>query len=97
MSKNIVRQYRPAYVSGFKDGVYDGVAKDDILKLPFCKNFEYDGFVRFETKLYRDDESIIVAYYADGKYWVVGFFIPETSPLRNEWRYAGATSPLAKA
>ncbi len=53
-----VRQYRPAYFSGFENEVVRGIAKDDILAAPWFRNFEHEGFVRFTVEPYGNGELI---------------------------------------
>jgi hypothetical protein len=91
----IVRQYRPAYFSGFEDVVCSGVSRDQITTAPWCEGFKRDGFTHFTVEPYEADELIISAHYSDGQHWVVGFALPDNSIavahdgglLRDNWRY----------
>jgi hypothetical protein len=95
MQKYLVRQYRPAYFSGFLNEVCRSIPYDEITKVPWCENFKHDGFKEFKIKPYGGGELIISAHYDDGKHWVVGFALPEDSNmmapdgglLRDNWRY----------
>lgn len=91
----LVRQHRPAYVSGFENKVYRNIQRDEIANVPFCENFKGEGFTHFTVKPY-GSELIISAHYANGEHWVVGFALPEDSDapapdggglLRDNWRY----------
>lgn len=81
-----VRQYRPAYFSGFESDVSRDISREQILKAPWLKNFEHDNFSHFTIKHYWKDEEIIEAHYKDGKSWVAGFVIPADSG-NDGWRY----------
>jgi hypothetical protein len=92
--KYLVRQYRPAYFSGFVNKVYRDVDYDDITKVEFMANFRHEGFKEFKLEPY-GGEVIISAHYDDGKHWVVGFALamdsnvraPDGGLLRDNWRY----------
>lgn len=77
--KYLVRQYRPAYFSGFETEVAKGVEYDKITAQPWFANFKHDGFTEFTIELYNGDELIISAHYANGEHWVAGFALPEDS------------------
>lgn len=94
MSNYLVRQYRPAYFSGFEDAVYSGVPEGRWATVPFFKNFMREGFSHFEVTPYGSycdpPELIIDAHYTNGEHWVVAFAILETAPFASDWRYKGA-------
>lgn len=81
-----VRQYRPAYFTGFDNDVISDVEYDKITEVPFMSNFKHEGFKEFKLSEY-GDELIIVAYYGDGKHWVAGFATKEDSMMASDWRY----------
>lgn len=91
----LVRQYRPAYVSGYENAVFKDVPYDKITSMPFCENFKHSGFKEFVIETYSDDELIVSAHYDNGEHWVVAFALPENSNdmspngdlLRDNWRY----------
>lgn len=85
-----VRQYRPAYFSGFENSVCRDVEEDKILDCPWFDNFRHDGFERFTIEPYYGGELIISAHYSDGKHWVAGFAIPVDKPFAKDWRYQKA-------
>lgn len=93
--KYLVRQYRPNYFSGFENAVYAGIDYDKIILLPFFDNFRHAGFQEFRIEPYSSGEHIITAYYENGKHFVAGFALAETSTaeasdgglLRDNWRY----------
>lgn len=78
-ARYLVRQYRPAYFSGFDTEVYKGVSFDEITKVPFCANFKQHNFDHFTVEPYAGGEYIISAKYKNGESWVVGFAIDENS------------------
>ncbi len=90
-----VRQYRPAYFSGFTNSVLRDVTWGQILTAPWLRNFKRDGFLHFSVNDYSGDEKIISAHYKNGEHWVAGFVLPtssrEVAPdgglLRDNWRY----------
>lgn len=99
--KYLVRQYRPAYFSGFETEVAKGVEYDQITEQPWFANFKGHGFTKFTIEATSgDDELTIMAHYDDGKWWVAGFALPENSEqmsnngdlLRDNWRYKPHTS-----
>src|SRR5262249_32897584 len=94
----LVRQYRPAYFTGFENGVVRDVAYDDITKVPWAENFKHPDFSHFTVEKYGtepDGELIIEAHYKTGDHWVVGFALPMDSNMmsnngdlmRDNWRY----------
>lgn len=93
--KYLVRQYRPAYFSGFDTEVASGIEYDKILDQPWFANFRSDGFTKFTIDPYYGDELIISAHYKNGEQWVAGFALAENSEqmsnngdlMRNNWRY----------
>ena len=98
MTKYLVRQYRPAYFTGFHTSTAKDVEYGKILDCPWFRNFEHEhdgGFDKFVIEPYGGDELIISAYYKNGKHWVAGFALPDDSDqkapdgglLRDNWRY----------
>jgi hypothetical protein len=95
MKTYLVRQYRPAYFSGFTDLVCRDVEYDDITKVSWCDNFKHGDFSHFTVEPYHGDELIVEAHYASGKHHVVGFALPSDSQemapdggrLCDNWRY----------
>lgn len=93
--KYLVRQYAPAYFTGFDLDAIKEVEFDDILKVHWCERFKHDGFVEFYLEPYDGDELIFGAKYKDGTSWVAGFALPTNSNqmsnngdlLRDNWRY----------
>lgn len=93
--KYLVRQYRPAYFSGFDTEVVKGVPYDEITKAPWFENFKHNGFTEFKIEPYHEDELIVSAHYANGEHWVAAFALPESSSMmsnngdlmRDNWRY----------
>lgn len=90
----LVRQYRPAYFSGFEDEVYRVASFDEATSVPFAARFRSAGFSHFTIEPYdeRSGEHIICAHYTKGKYkqWIVAFAIEESAEFAKNWRYAGA-------
>ena len=94
MTTYLVRQYRPAYFSGFTNCVCRDVEYDDITKVTWSENFKHSGFTHFSVEPY-GGELIISAHYENGKRWVVGFALesdsdvkaPDGGLLRDNWRY----------
>jgi hypothetical protein len=95
MTTYLVRQYRPAYFTGFTNQVVRDVAYDDITKVPWAESFKHAGFSHFAVEPYHGDELIISAHYTDGKHWVMGFALPMDSEAKapdggllcDNWRY----------
>ena len=96
MSEYLVRQYRPAFVTGFQNAMFRAETRDDILKAPWLDYFRHDGFENFSIEPY-GPELIISAHYRGGEHWVTGFALPVDSEaeapdgglLRDNWRYRG--------
>ena len=94
-----VRQYRPAYFSGFENEVMRDVPYDEILGAPWCKNFVHSDFDRFTITPYRTIKDgpyrglIIEAHYKGGEHWVVGFAVETTQPFADDWRYKPHATP----
>ena len=86
MTLYVARQYRPAYFSGFETEIARGLDRDKITTAPWFRNFEYDGFERFEIIEY-GDELMIIAHYSNGKHWVAGFAVEEGSEMSKSPRY----------
>jgi hypothetical protein len=95
MTKYLVRQYAPAYCTGFNLDAMRDVEYEDILKAPWCERFRHEGFVEFYLEPYGNGELIFGAKYKDGSSWVAGFALPMDSDakapdgglLRDNWRY----------
>lgn len=80
------RQYRPAYFTGFEDGVAYDLGYDEITTPPWFRNFEHDDFDRWEIEPY-GAELIISAHYKDGQHWVAGFACDVTTAFARNFRY----------
>ena len=95
LRKYLVRQYRPAYFSGYEDQVARGLTYDEITTPLWFANFRHDGFEKFVIEPYSGDELIVSAHYANGEHWVAAFALPEDSMMmsnngdlmRDNWRY----------
>lgn len=94
-SAYIVRQYRPAYFSGFDTEYYHASSRTDVLNAPWLGNFKGDhhdkdgGFKEFVVEPYTKDELIISAHYNSGAHWVAGFAITSGHRFKGDWRYGG--------
>jgi hypothetical protein len=83
-----VRQYRPAYFSGFDDFVCLDVSESSIIHQEFMKNFQHGDFDHFSVEPYYGTEELIIeAHYKSGKHWVVGFAVEEGTQTARGWRY----------
>ena len=82
-----VRQYRPAFFSGFENEVIRDVPYEGILEAPWCENFKHDDFDHFSISKYGNGELIVEAHYKSGEHWVVGFAIDSAHPFASDWRY----------
>lgn len=96
MAKYLVRQYAPAYCTGFDLDAASGVEYDDILKAPWLQRNRGPEFDKLTIEPSKGtDELFIMANYHNGKRWVMGFALPENSTekapdgglLRDNWRY----------
>lgn len=85
----LVRQYRPAYFSGFETEHFRAATRDEITAAPWLKNFSQEGLDGFVVAPYASDELIVVANYKNGEHWVSAFAIPADSKWANNWRYGG--------
>lgn len=83
-----VRQYRPAWFTGFENEAVRNIPFEEILTCPWFRNFEHEGFRRFTFCEY-GDELMISAHYNNGEHWVAGFAVPVDKPLAEDWRYNG--------
>ena len=82
-----IRQYRPSFFSGFENATAEYKTLEELMDIPFVKNFRLDPrhkeevtdkkFDRYAISDYgetREGESVVlVAEYKDGQHWVVGF------------------------
>lgn len=93
MSLFHVRQYRPNFFSGFENQVCRDVEEEHILDCRWFDNFRHEGFKDFTLEPYDSGETIIIAHYTDGKYWVAGFAIPVDHPFAKDWRYSREPMP----
>ncbi len=82
-----VRQYRPAYFSGFATEIVTGLPRDQLTTAPFCRNFEHHDFKKFTVTSYGNGELVIEAKYKSGASWVVGFAAEEGTEKALDWRY----------
>jgi hypothetical protein len=92
-----VRQYRPAFCTGFTNAVMRDVPRNEVLSAPWLENFKHDDFECFEIEGERGygDEQFIMARYRSGKRYVAGFVLPADSRtpapdgglLADNWRY----------
>lgn len=95
MAKYLVRQYAPAFCTGFNLDAMRDVEYEDILKAPWLDRFKHEGFKEFYLEPYCGDELIFGANYEDGQTWVAGFALamdskeraPDGGLLRDNWRY----------
>ena len=83
----LVRQYRPAYFTGFETEHYRALSREDILNAPWAKNFKQANFTKFVIKPYTADELIVSAHYDNGEHWVVGFACRANHRFKDDWRY----------
>jgi len=94
-ARYLVRQYRPAYFSGYTNLVARDVAFEDIINVPWMEKFKHERFSHFLIEDYAGDELIVSAHYKNGEHWVAAFALPmdsnEIAPdgglLRDNWRY----------
>lgn len=86
-----VRQYRPAYFSGFEDGVAKDLKRENLTAPAWFRNFESEDFDRWQVEPYGSPspELIISAFYKNGERWVAGFACDVTDPFAQNWRYGG--------
>lgn len=85
MTLYTVRQYRPAFFSGFEDAVVEHVETKDLMNpdvLPWLKNFQHKddpsyAFVEFYMESYWLNELTISARYNNGKHWVAAIAVEE--------------------
>ena len=71
---NRIRQYRPAYFTGFENATveFDGV--EALLAISFVTSFVNESFHQFSIDTTNGDNIALMAEYDDGnKWWVVGF------------------------
>jgi hypothetical protein len=65
--KNKIMRYRPTFCEGFEEEVVKFSTTEELLKIPFVKNFETNKFLHFAI-----DECTLIAVYENGECWVVG-------------------------
>jgi hypothetical protein len=68
--KNKIKQYRPAFFEGFKNEVCEFDSIQDLIEIPFVKNFmELPGFHQFSMS----GNKLMASYHKGKEWWVVGF------------------------
>ena len=76
-----VTQYRPAYFEGFENEEHDVSTLEELLALPFVKNFAEgppnEAFHQFSL-----DDNRLMAEYKRGKIWWVVAFLDDPAPIR---------------
>jgi hypothetical protein len=83
MTLYTVRQYRPAFFSGFDNAVVAHIPEADLMNpdmLPWLKNFQHDRFFEFYVEDGYGKEKIISARMNDGTHWVAAIAEPESKP-----------------
>lgn len=67
---NKIRQYIPAFVTGFENEEVSFNTTEDLLEIGFVKNFsKLDNFYQYSIS-----DNALMAEYKDGRsWWVVGF------------------------
>lgn len=86
--KGKIKQYRPAYFSGFENQVNNFNSIDELLNIDWIKNFtEYKDFFRLSISLADGftTEHHLMAEYKNGEDWyVVGSIDKDTCKLSDE-------------
>lgn len=79
---NQIRQYRPSYFEGFGNEVADFSTAEELLEIPFVKNFKKNGeFYQFSLS-----DSHLMAEYRNGReWWVVGIVSDASKVLLPKW------------
>ncbi len=93
MTKYLVRQYRPAYFSGFTSQVMREVEYDEITKVPWLEQREDEPLTVESDR--GTDELFVMRTLKNGEKWVVSIALPMDSKtvapdgglLRDNWRY----------
>lgn len=73
-----IRQYRPSYFEGFENETCEFSNLEELLSIPWVKNFQSEYFHRFSYS-----QNKLMAEYHEGKeWWVAGMLegIPEGLP-----------------
>ena len=83
----LVRQYSPAFCTGFDLSVVEVDNKENIINVPWANRFKHVGFKEFKLADYHDGELIVSAYYENGEHWVVSFACEVGSKHCDDWRY----------
>lgn len=86
--KYLVRQYSPAFCTGFDLSVVEVDDKEKIINAPWADRFKTTGFKEFKTENYHGGELIVSAYYENGEHWVVSFACEAGSNMSKDWRYS---------
>lgn len=75
-----IKQHRPPYITGFENADVEFNSVDELLNIPFVKNFKEDvNFHRFSLSL-EGNWPMLVAEYSEGHVWyVVGHIFPDES------------------
>jgi hypothetical protein len=79
----LVRQYRPAYFTGFENQV---CRVENILDAEFLQSWKEHSDL--SVKDYGDGEQIVMGKSRDdGKSWVAAFACEDGSDMSKDWRY----------
>jgi chloramphenicol O-acetyltransferase len=86
--KGIIKQYRPAYFSGYENKTNSFNSLDELLNIDWVKSFsEYKDFFRFSIEIAdeREKNHTLLGEYKNGQSWyVIGFIPKENSIVSNE-------------
>jgi len=86
--KGIIKQYRPAYFSGYENKTNNFNSLDELLNIEWVKSFsEYKDFFRFSIEIAdeREKNHTLLAEYKNGESWyVIGFIDKDTCKLSDE-------------
>jgi hypothetical protein len=78
-----IRQYRPAFVTGFDNETSYFSSVEDLQKIPWVANFAepIGGGLAFDGFFHGDQKTLMAVYGNNKEWWVVGFADVDLSAL----------------
>ncbi len=76
----LIRQYRPAYFTGYENEIKEFNSIEELLNIDFVKNFKYLSNGEVDKDFYQysignnGERDILIAEYKEGyEWWVIGY------------------------
>jgi chloramphenicol O-acetyltransferase len=86
--KGIIKQYRPAYVSGYENQSNKFNSLNELLNIDWVKYFtEHSDFYKFSISIaeqYQKNHALMAEYKNGESWYVIGFIDKDTCKLLDE-------------